>query len=293
MIASPLLISLIGCFLFQVNTETIIVPALSSPEGVEASIQVKLLDERLPGAVFSILVKFETTKEIVVSRFSLEEKYKKDWELLTAGNESKTQTEGKAIKTIPFILRAKRTGAIDIPTLEASALFGAKNVTLVWKKWLFPEKLFPFKELDTPEKNGGLMIERMSPWFAMGLLILIALGVFGLIKKPPMLIPSELNIAMELETWLKKVDALSLEECITTLEPLLRAESLKRFDDIASNERESLNFNGLTLSQRLLLENAKQAIEEIKYSKNKDRVTLKSIISELVKSLQNHKIFAL
>ena len=293
MIASPLLVSLIGCFLFQINTETIIVPALSSPEGVEASIQVKLLEERLPGAVFSILLKFETTKEVVVSRFSLEEKYKKDWELLTAGNESKTQTEGKAIKTIPFILRAKRTGAIDIPTLEASALFGAKNVTLVWKKWLFPEKLFPFKELDTQEKNGGLMIERMSPWFAMGLLILIALGVFGLIKKPPMLIPSELNIAMELETWLKKVDALSLEECITTLEPLLRAESLKRFDDIASNERESLNFNGLTLSQRLLLENAKQAIEEIKYSKNKDRVTLKSIISELVKSLQNHKIFAL
>ena len=293
MIASPLLVSLIGCFLFQINTEAIIVPALSSPEGVEASIQVKLLEERLPGAVFSILLKFETTKEVVVSRFSLEEKYKKDWELLTAGNESKTQTEGKAIKTIPFILRAKRTGAIDIPTLEASALFGAKNVTLVWKKWLFPEKLFPFKELDTPEKNGGLMIERMSPLFAMGLLILIAFGVFGLIKKPPMLIPSELNIAMELETWLKKVDALSLEECITTLEPLLRAESLKRFDDIASNERESLNFNGLTLSQRLLLENAKQAIEEIKYSKNKDRVTLKSIISELVKSLQNHKIFAL
>ncbi|MCY2940595.1 MAG: hypothetical protein NTV50_02875 [Planctomycetota bacterium] len=271
MIASPLLISLIGCFLFQVNTETIIVPALSSPEGVEASIQVKLLDERLPGAVFSILLKFETTKEVVVSRFSLEEKYKKDWELLPAGNESKTQTEGKAVQTIPFILRAKKTGPIDIPTLEASALLDSKNVPLVWENWLFPEKLFPFKELDTPEKNGGPIIDFHSPWFAIGLLILIALGVFGLVKKPPLLIPSELNITKELETWLKKVDALSLEECITTLDPVLRTEPA--------------NFKGLTPSQRLLLENALQAIEEIKYSKNKDRATLKSAISELVKNL--------
>jgi hypothetical protein len=100
-----------------------------------------------------------------------------------------------------------------------------------------------------------------------------------------MLIPSELNIAKELETWLKKVDTLSLEECITSLEPLLRTESLKQSDDIASNELESAKFKGLTPSQRLLLENALQGIEEIKYSKNKDRATLKSTISDLVKSL--------
>ncbi|MEI6684744.1 MAG: hypothetical protein WCN64_01290 [Planctomycetota bacterium] len=285
MIASPLLVSLISCFLFQINTESIIVPALSSSEGVEASIQVKLLDERLPGAVFSILLKFETTKEVVVSRFNLEEKYKLEWELLPAGNESKTQTEGKVIKTIPFILRAKKTGAIDIPTLEASALLGEKNITLVWENWLFPEKLFPFKELDTPQKNDGPIIDFHSPWLATGLLILIALGVFGLVKKPLKLIPSELNIAKELETWLKKVDALSLEECITSLEPLLRTEPLKQSDDIASNERESAKLKGLTPSQRLLLENALQAIEEIKYSKNKDRATLKSAVKELAKSL--------
>ena len=285
MIGSPLLISMIGCFLFQINTETIIVPALSSPEGVDAAIQVKLLEERLPGAVFSILLKFETTKEVVVSGFSLEEKYKKDWELLPAGEALKTKSGGQAVQTIPFILRAKKTGTIDIPTLEAFALLGANNITLVWENWLFPEKLFPFKELDTPEKNDGLIIERMSPWFAIGLLLLIALGVLMLIKKPPMLIPSELNIAKELETWLKKVDSLSLEECITAIEPLLRTESLKQSDTIASNELESTKFKGLTPSQRLLLESALRAIEEIKYSKNKDRATLIFTIKELVKSI--------
>ena len=285
MIVSPLLLSMIGCFLFQINTETIIVPALSSPEGVDAAIQVKLLEERLPGAVFSILLKFETTKEVVVSGFSLEEKYKKDWELLPAGEALKTKSGGQAVQTIPFILRAKKTGTIDIPTLKAFALLGANNITLVWENWLFPEKLFPFKELDTPEKNDGLIIERMSPWFAIGLLLLIALGVLMLIKKPPMLIPSELNIAKELETWLKKVDSLSLEECITAIEPLLRTDPQKESDGIASNELESAKFKELTPSQRLLIESALRAIEEIKYSKNKDRATLKSTISELVKSL--------
>jgi hypothetical protein len=285
MIVFPLLLSMIGCFLFQINTENIIVPALSSPEGIEATIQVKLLDERLPGAVFSILLKFETTKEVAVSRFSLEEKYKKDWELLPVGEALKTTSGDKTVQTISFILRAKKTGAIDIPTLEASALLDATNVNIVWENWLFPEKLFPFKELDTPEKSGSPMIERMSPWFAIGLLILIALGVFGLIKKPPMLIPSKLNIAKELETWLKKVDTLSLEECIVSLEPLLRAKPLKQSDDIASNDRESAKFHGFTPPQRLLLEKALQAIEEIKYSKNKDRATLKSTVKELAKSL--------
>ena len=285
MIASPLLVSMIGCFLFQMNTETIIVPALSSPKGVEAAIQVKLLEERLPGAVFSILLKFETTKEVVVSGFSLEERYKKDWELLPAGEPLKTNSGGKVMQTIPFILRSKKTGTIDIPTLEASALLDSKNVTLVWENWLFPEKLFPFKELDTPEKNGGPIIDFHSPWFAIGLLILIALGVFGLVKKPPMLIPSKLNITKELETWLKKVDALSLEDCITTLEPLLRTGPLNHSDDIALTEQESAKFKGLTPTQRLLLENVLQAIEEIKYSKNKDRATLKSAIKELAKSL--------
>ena len=285
MIASPLFVSLIGCFLFQINTENIIVPALSSPEGVESTIQVKFLDERLPGAVFSILLKFETTKEVVVSRFSLEERYKKDWELSPAGEALKTKSGGKAVQTIPYILRAKKTGAIDIPTLEASALLGEKNITLIWENWLFPEKLFPFKELDTPQKNDGPIIDYHSPWFAIGLLIFIALGVFGLIKKPLKLIPSELNIAKELETWLKKVDGLSLEECIVSVEPLLLAKPLKQSNDIASNERESAKFHGFTPSQRLLLENALQAIEEIKYSKNKDRATLKSAVKELAKSL--------
>ena len=285
MIASPLFVSLIGCFLFQINTENIIVPAVSSPEGVESTIQVKFLDERLPGAVFSILLKFETTKEVVVSRFSLEERYKKDWELLPAGEALQTKSGGKAVQTIPFILRAKKTGAIDIPTLEASALLGEKNITLIWENWLFPEKLFPFKELDTPQKNDGPIIDYHSPWFAIGLLIFIALGVFGLIKKPLKLIPSELNIAKELETWLKKVDGLSLEECIVSVEPLLLAKPLKQSNDIASNERESAKFHGFTPSQRLLVENALQAIEEIKYSKNKDRATLKSAVKELAKSL--------
>ena len=285
MIASPLLVSLIGCFLFQINTENTIVPALSSPEGVEATIQVKLLEDRLPGAVFSILLKFETTKEVVISRFSLEERYKKDWELLPAGEALKTKSGSKAMQTIPFILRAKKTGAIDIPTLEASALLDSKNVTLVWENWLFPEKLFPFKELDTPQKNDGPIIDYHSPWLATGLLILIALGVFGLVKKPLKLIPSELNIAKELETWLKKVDALSLDECITSLEPLLRAKPLKQSDYIASNKLESAKFHEFTPSQKLLLENALQAIEEIKYSKNKDRATLKSAVKELAKSL--------
>ena len=285
MIVFPLLLSMIGCFLFQINTEKIIVPALSSPEGVESTIQVKLLDERLPGAVFSILLKFETTKEVPVSRFSLEEKYKKDWELLPAGEALKTTSGDKTVQTISFILRAKKTGAIDIPTLEASALLGEKNITLVWENWLFPEKLFPFKELDTPQKNDGSILDYHSPWFAIGLLIFIALGVFGLIKKPLKLIPSELNIAKELETWLKKVDTLSLEECIVSLEPLLRAKPLKQSNDTASNERESAKFHGFTPPQRLLLEKALQAIEEIKYSKNKDRATLKSTVKELAKSL--------
>jgi hypothetical protein len=285
MIVFPLLLSMIGCFLFQINTEKIIVPALSSPEGIEATIQVKLLNERLPGAVFSILLKFETTKEVPVSRFSLEEKYKKDWELLPAGEALKTTSGDKTVQTISFILRAKKTGAIDIPTLEASALLGEKNITLVWENWLFPEKLFPFKELDTPQKNDGSILDYHSPWFAIGLLIFIALGVFGLIKKPLKLIPSELNIAKELETWLKKVDTLSLEECIVSLEPLLRAKPLKQSNDTASNERESAKFHGFTPPQRLLLEKALQAIEEIKYSKNKDRATLKSTVKELAKSL--------
>ena len=285
MIGSPLLLSMIGCFLFQINTETIIVPALSSPEGVDAAIQVKLLEERLPGAVFSILLKFETTKEVVVSRFSLEEKYKKDWELLPAGEALKTKSEGQAVQTIPFILRAKKTGTIDIPTLKAFALLGANNITLVWENWLFPEKLFPFKELDTPEKNDGLIIERMSPWFAIGLLLLIALGVLMLIKKPPVLITTELNIAKELETWLKKVETLSLEDSITTLEPLLQTELQKQADANASNELASSKFKELTQPQRLVFEKAVQALREIKYSKNKDRTTLIFTIKELVKTL--------
>ena len=285
MIGSPLLLSMIGCFLFQINTETIIVPALSSPEGVDAAIQVKLLEERLPGAVFSILLKFETTKEVVVSRFSLEEKYKKDWELLPAGEALKTKSEGQAVQTIPFILRAKKTGTIDIPTLKAFALLGANNITLVWENWLFPEKLFPFKELDTPEKNDGLIIERMSPWFAIGLLLLIALGVLMLIKKPPVLITTELNIAKELETWLKKVETFSLEDSITTLEPLLQTELQKQADANASNELASSKFKELTQPQRLVFEKAVQALREIKYSKHKDRTTLIFTIKELVKTL--------
>ena len=51
-----------------------------------------------------------------------------------------------------------------------------------------------------------------------------------LIKKPPVLITTELNIAKELETWLKKVETLSLEDSITTLEPLLQTELQKQAD---------------------------------------------------------------
>ena len=188
MMPYSLLVSLIGCFLFQITDGSIIVPGLSSPAGFDASIQVKLLEEKLPGAVFSILLKFETKSEAILSQFNLEEKHKNEWELLAAGNASKTQTESKTIQTIPFLLRAKKTGAIDIPILKASALLDGKEATFIWKNWLIPEKLFPFKELDTPQIKEALLIESNSPWLAIGLLLLIALGVLMLIKKPPVLI---------------------------------------------------------------------------------------------------------
>lgn len=285
MMPYSLLVSLIGCFLFQINDGSIIVPGLSSPAGFDASIQVKLLEEKLPGAVFSIVLKFETKSESILSQFNLEEKHKNEWELLAAGNASKTQTEGKTIQTIPFLLRAKKTGAIDIPTLKASALLDGKEATFIWENWLIPEKLFPFKELDTPQIKEALLIESNSPWLAIGLLLLIALGVLMLIKKPPVLITTELNIAKELETWLKKVETLSLEDSITTLEPLLQTELQKQADANASNELASSKFKELTQPQRLVFEKAVQALREIKYSKNKDRTTLIFTIKELVKTL--------
>lgn len=280
-----LLVSLIGCFLFQITDGSIIVSGLSSPAGFDASIQVKLLEEKLPGAVFSIVLKFETKSEAILSQFNLEEKHKNEWELLAAGNASKTQTESKTIQTIPFLLRAKKTGAIDIPTLKASALLDGKEATFIWENWLIPEKLFPFKELDTPQIKEALLIESDSPWLAIGLLLLIALGVLMLIKKPPVLITTELNIAKELETWLKKVETLSLEDSITTLEPLLQTELQKQADANASNELASSKFKELTQPQRLVFEKAVQALREIKYSKNKDRTTLIFTIKELVKTL--------
>ena len=285
MMPYSLLVSLIGCFLFQINDGSIIVPGLSSPAGFDASIQVKLLEEKLPGAVFSIVLKFETKSEAILSQFNLEEKHKNEWELLAAGNASKTQTESKTIQTIPFLLRAKKTGAIDIPTLKASALLDGKEATFIWENWLIPEKLFPFKELDTPQIKEALLIESDSPWLAIGLLLLIALGVLMLIKKPPVLITTELNIAKELETWLKKVETLSLEDSITTLEPLLQTELQKQADANASNELASSKFKELTQPQRLVFEKAVQALREIKYSKNKDRTTLIFTIKELVKTL--------
>ena len=280
-----LLVSLIGCFLFQITDGSIIVPGLSSPAGFDASIQVKLLEEKLPGAVFSIVLKFETKSEAILSQFNLEEKHKNEWELLAAGNASKTQTESKTIQTIPFLLRAKKTGAIDIPTLKASALLDGKEATFIWENWLIPEKLFPFKELDTPQIKEALLIESYSPWPAIGLLLLISLGVLMLIKKPPVLITTELNIAKELETWLKKVETLSLEDSITTLEPLLQTELQKQADANASNELASSKLKELTQPQRLVFEKAVQALREIKYSKNKDRTTLIFTIKELVKTL--------
>lgn len=285
MMPYSLLVSMMGCFLFQITDGSIIVPGLSSPAGFDASIQVKLLEEKLPGAVFSIVLKFETKSEAILSQFNLEEKHKNEWELLAAGNASKTQTESKTIQTIPFLLRAKKTGAIDIPTLKASALLDGKEATFIWENWLIPEKLFPFKELDTPQIKEALLIESYSPWPAIGLLLLIALGVLMLIKKPPVLITTELNIAKELETWLKKVETLSLEDSITTLEPLLQTELQKQADANASNELASSKFKELTQPQRLVFEKAVQALREIKYSKNKDRTTLIFTIKELVKTL--------
>ncbi|MBJ7495685.1 MAG: hypothetical protein JHD20_04425 [Gemmataceae bacterium] len=285
MMPYSLLVSMMGCFLFQITDGSIIVPGLSSPAGFDASIQVKLLEEKLPGAVFSIVLKFETKSEAILSQFNLEEKHKNEWELLAAGNASKTQTESKTIQTIPFLLRAKKTGAIDIPTLKASALLDGKEATFIWENWLIPEKLFPFKELDTPQIKEALLIESYSPWPAIGLLLLISLGVLMLIKKPPVLITTELNIAKELETWLKKVETLSLEDSITTLEPLLQTELQKQADANASNELASSKFKELTQPQRLVFEKAVQALREIKYSKNKDRTTLIFTIKELVKTL--------
>lgn len=293
----PLLLLLAGSLLFQITDENIMVPALSSPVGVEASIQVKLLEERLPGAVFSILLKFETPRELVLSQFTLEEQYKKEWELLPAGAALKTKTLGKVMQAIPFILRAKKTGAIDIPNLEASAFLDAKDITFVWKNWLMPEKLFPFKELDTPQIKDALLIDSRSPWLSIGLLLLIAMGVLGLIKKKPTRTPSKLNVAKELETWLKKVDALTLEECIAALEPILALNSTlvlkptlqgeipKQADAIATQELNSAKFKELTQTQRLMLEKALQALEDIKYSKNKDRTTLIFTVHELAKTL--------
>jgi len=285
MMPYSLLVSLIGCFLFQITDGSIIVPGLSSPAGFDASIQVKLLEEKLPGAVFSIVLKFETKSEAILSQFNLEEKHKNEWELLAAGEALKTKSGAQEAQTIPFILRAKKTGAIDIPTLKASALLDGKEATFIWENWLIPEKLFPFKELDTPQIKEALLIESYSPWPAIGLLLLISLGVLMLIKKPPVLITTELNIAKELESWLKKVETLSLEDSITTLEPLLRTELQKQADANASNELASSKFKELTQPQRLVFEKAVQALREIKYSKNKDRTTLIFTIKELVKTL--------
>ena len=279
MMPYSLLVSLIGCFLFQITDGSIIVPGLSSPAGFDASIQVKLLEEKLPGAVFSIVLKFETKSEAILSQFNLEEKHKNEWELLAAGEALKTKSGAQEAQTIPFILRAKKTGAIDIPTLKASALLDGKEATFIWENWLIPEKLFPFKELDTPQIKEALLIESYSPWPAIGLLLLISLGVLMLIKKPPVLITTELNITKELESWLKKVETLSLEDSITTLEPLLQTEA------ITIQELESAKFNALTQPQRLVFEKAVQALREIKYSKNKDRTTLIFTIKELVKTL--------
>lgn len=285
MMLYSLLMMFSGTLLFQMNNEGIIVPGLSSPAGFDASIQVKLLEQKLPGAVFSIVLKFETKSEAILSQFNLEEKHKNEWELLAAGNASKTQTESKTIQTIPFLLRAKKTGAIDIPTLKASALLDGKEATFIWENWLIPEKLFPFKELDTPQIKEALLIESYSPWPAIGLLLLIALGVLMLIKKPPVLITTELNITKELETWLKKVETLSLEDSITTLEPLLQTALQKQADANASNELKSAKLKELTQPQRLVFEKAVQALREIRYSKNKDRTTLIFTIKELVKTL--------
>ena len=285
MMPYSLLVSLIGCFLFQITDGSIIVPGLSSPAGFDASIQVKLLEEKLPGAVFSIVLKFETKSEAILSQFNLEEKHKNEWELLAAGEALKTKSGAQEAQTIPFILRAKKTGAIDIPTLKASALLDGKEATFIWENWLIPEKLFPFKELDTPQIKEALLIESYSPWPAIGLLLLISLGVLMLIKKPPVLITTELNITKELESWLKKVETLSLEDSITTLEPLLRTELQKQADANASNELASSKFKELTQPQRLVFEKAVQALREIKYSKNKDRTTLIFTIKEFVKTL--------
>ena len=285
MTSNPLLLLLSACFLLQINDESIIVPALSSPAGVEASIQVKLLEQRLPGAVFSILLKFKSTSEIVLTEFSLNENFNPEWELLSAGSASKTQTEGKTIQTIPFVLRAKKTGDITIPDLKASVLLDAKDITLAWDNWLFPERLFPFKELDTPRGTNAPIIDRDSPWLAIGLLLLIAMGVLVLINKAPTVDHSELNVSKELETWLKKVDAITLKESISTLEPIIRAAIRKQADVIASHKIEPAMPNEQNPSRRLILEKALQAIEEIKYSKNKDRGTLISTVHELAKTL--------
>ncbi|NBR05433.1 MAG: hypothetical protein EBT92_06650 [Planctomycetes bacterium] len=278
MMPYPLLIFLMNCFLFQTTDENTIVSALSTPEGVTASIQVKLLEEKLPGAVFSILLKIETTREIVFSQFNLDEKYKNDWELLPPGNETITKFGNVIEHTIPFILRAKKTGVINIPNLEALVLVDAKEFNLVWKDWLIPEKPFPFKELDTPQKNDDSMITKNSKWIAIGLLFLIALGVLGLIKKEPVSIQSRLNVAKELESWLKKADVITLEECITTLEPILQAEA------IATQKVETGKSKSTTSNRRLTFEKALQVLEEIKYSKVKDRSTLILTISELIKT---------
>lgn len=285
MMPYSLLLMLSGPLLFQITDGSIIVLGLSSSERLKATIQVKLLEERLPGAVFSIVLKFETKSEAILSQFNLDEKHKNEWELLATGNASKTQEESKAVQTIPFLLRAKKTGAIDIPTLKASALLDGKEASIIWENWLIPEKLFPFKELDTPQIKETLLNESIYSWLAIGLLLLIALGVLMLIKKPPVFIPTELNITKELETWLKKVDALSLEDSITTLEPLLQTELQKQAEANASNELASAKFKELKQPQRLVFEKAVQALREIKYSKNKDRTTLILTIKEIVKTV--------
>lgn len=279
---APLLL-MTACFLFQRTDESIIAPSWSSSAEVDASIQVKLLEQRLPGSVFSILLKFKN--EAVLSSFILEEKYIPEWELLPASNASKAQTENKTIQTIPFILRAKKTGAINIPNLKASVLLDSKDITLIWENWLIPEKLFPFKELETPKENNGPFIDTNSPWLAVGLLLVIALGVLILIKKKPASFTSELNITKELENWLNKVDALTLEECITNLEHIVHRAINRQADAPLSQRLEPSIANEITPSQRLMFGKVLQAIENIKYSKTKERATLISAIHELRKSL--------
>lgn len=283
-------LSILAVFLVQQPIpQDLTIPAFSSPEGLESSLQVSLREEKLPGATFSIVFKFQTEKTFSAREFKLEEPYGQEWELLSAGKESISRDLDKNIHVVPFILRAKKSGDINIPTLEVSALLDTKLIKVLWTKWLIPEYPFPFKELDIDKKNILKTNDKHPSWLAGVILIIIAGGTFILISQKSTPISSKSNSKKVLDMWINKIDNSSIEECINVIEPIIRSEiglktSLKT-DSITSDDLESKIIEGISQSEKQLFVKTLQTIEKIKYSNHKDLDLLKTTVKELAESL--------